>query len=70
MYFFLPECLECPLDLSLLGYSHLQSCAFQGEEMKTKRSVRCISGRAENRKQIGTTACGARMLGSGRMFAY
>lgn len=27
--------------------------------------MRCIFGRAENRKQIGTTACGARRLDSG-----
>lgn len=48
----------------------LANLCFQGEELKVKTAVRCISGRAENRKQIGTTACGARMLGSGRMFAY
>lgn len=56
--------------VSLLRYSHLQICAFQGEEMKIKKIVRCILGRAKNRTQIGTTACGTRMLGSGRTFAY
>ena len=32
--------------------------------------MRSIFGRAKNRKQIGTTACGARILDLGRMFAY
>lgn len=56
--------------VSLLRYSHLQMCAFQGEEMKIKKSVRRVSGRDENGEQTGTTACGARMLDSGRMFAH
>lgn len=36
----------------------LANLCFQGEELKVKMAVRCISGRAENRKQIGTMACG------------
>lgn len=53
-----------------LRYLCLQICAFQGEEMRIKKSVRSIFGRAKNRKQIRTTACGARILDLGRMFAY